>query len=490
MTFKLRDGLSIGDRQVIDSDAVVSAKELFYSGNLPTARPRVNYNFAKNNKVNNLQPFRFRRISTATYVGSDGYIKTSPPAYTTNYGEGYPLNERLRPHYEPYTGELLGVLIEESANNFIFQSENFTAANWVSTNLTITPNSVISPDGLTTGTKIDKSESSGYIYQAVTSTTSRQSPYVFSIFAKSDTASTIKLEAISTTSATGSSYKSYATFELSGVGSIVSSGDDISSDGNYQYLPVEAKITRHINGWYRCEILYWSYPGAEAITSALCTVTPAPGSSTGSNYIWGAMLCNEYYNHSYLPTTTAAASTNGDQLIWLQNMIYEYGESQFNKYNQEEGTIVIEVAPRNVSVVGGRNYLFAASNSYSTSYGYRFPYLASDEYTNGAAVMTNIGYSIQTAHPSNVDSVRLQNDKFTKMCFTYNNRTNTMIYARDGVVYENVYVNINTPVFPGVPIVDKLAFLDADGSEVGMTLRSFKYYDKSFSEEVVRELSR
>lgn len=61
--------------------------------------------------------FNFTRAGSATYWAADGTLKTAGP------------NEP-RFHYDPVTGEALGLLVERQATNHVVQSENFTDSAW------------------------------------------------------------------------------------------------------------------------------------------------------------------------------------------------------------------------------------------------------------------------------------------------------------------------------------------------------------------------
>jgi hypothetical protein len=107
--------------------------------NRTAVSPSLYLNFV-NNEV--LDPrITFTRASTATYVGSDGLIKTA----ATNVP---------RFAHDPVTGEGLGLLIEEARTNLLLYSEQSDNAAWGKTNILTTANAVIAPDGTLTADKI------------------------------------------------------------------------------------------------------------------------------------------------------------------------------------------------------------------------------------------------------------------------------------------------------------------------------------------------
>ena len=102
---------------------------------------------AYNDENNNFKPlpFDFTRASSATYVASDGLIKTS----TT----GQPRIDFL--------GNTNGaLLLEPQRTNLITYSEDFSQSNWIKNNAgtgsppVVTSNFTIAPDGTSTASKI------------------------------------------------------------------------------------------------------------------------------------------------------------------------------------------------------------------------------------------------------------------------------------------------------------------------------------------------
>lgn len=80
----------------------------------PTTRPSLDLNFARTKRLD--PRVTFTRGSTATYVGSDGLIKTAA-------------SNEARFDLDPATGESLGLLVEEAKTNTIYYSN---LDNWIS----------------------------------------------------------------------------------------------------------------------------------------------------------------------------------------------------------------------------------------------------------------------------------------------------------------------------------------------------------------------
>ena len=87
--------------------------------NFPEVSPSLTLDFANSRRLD--PRITFTRSSTATYVGSNGLIKTAPV-------------DEARFDHDPETLESLGLLIEESRTNLISYSQDFTNALWQTAN--------------------------------------------------------------------------------------------------------------------------------------------------------------------------------------------------------------------------------------------------------------------------------------------------------------------------------------------------------------------
>ena len=103
----------------------------------------IDYNFAEKGILDD--DITFSRASNATYVGSDGYIKTAG-------------NNVARFSYDK-DGNSKGLLIEEERTNLIPYSENFAHADWVKTNTTIATSGETDPSGGTGAYKYNEANS-------------------------------------------------------------------------------------------------------------------------------------------------------------------------------------------------------------------------------------------------------------------------------------------------------------------------------------------
>lgn len=222
MTFRLRDGLSIGDQSVITYDGELIGNDFYYENTLPSVAPTLNLNFL----TKKLDPrITFTRGSTATYTDQFGNIATAAANVP-------------RFDHDPITGECTGLLIEEERTNLLTYSDQFNDTVWVKSSLTISSNLAVSPDGTLTADKIIENSStpntSHYAYQNwnITSGTT----YTFSVYAKAAERTQLRI----TFNAAGfpSNYNSF--FDLSNGTVLVGSG--------------YATIISVGNGWYRCSM--------------------------------------------------------------------------------------------------------------------------------------------------------------------------------------------------------------------------------------------
>jgi len=141
-------------------------------------RPTVDFNFADNkslvDEVSGNSLIDFARSTTATYVDSDGLIKTAAV-------------DTPRFDHDPDTGECRGLLIEEDRINRITYSEDFSQSDWKKYfNSSITSNYATSPDGTQNATRlIFDGTTNGQVVQNLSGLTVGED-YVFSAWIKSD----------------------------------------------------------------------------------------------------------------------------------------------------------------------------------------------------------------------------------------------------------------------------------------------------------------
>jgi len=209
-------------------------------------------------------PFDFTRASSATYVASDGLIKTS----TT----GQPRIDFL--------GNTNGaLLLEPQRTNLITYSEDFSNSYWTKSGASVT-SGIVSPDGTANAYKLveDTSTAKHRVFTTITGTSN-----TFSFFAKADGRNWVSVL---------SNNGNNSFFDVgNGVVGTVSAGSI-------------GKIESLIDGWYRCTLYnthgtFGAYIGlAESNNS-----DTYQGNGTSGVYIYGAQLEAGTYPTSYIPTS-------------------------------------------------------------------------------------------------------------------------------------------------------------------------------------------
>jgi hypothetical protein len=264
----------------------------------PTQRPALDLNFARQKRLDSR--VTFTRGSTATYVGSDGLIKTAAS------GEA-------RFDHDPATGESLGLLVEEARTNRRKYSNDFSSNVYVATGVTVTPNHSLSPDGSITATLVsDTATTSAHLLEGFSKTNSRFTTVTgenitCSVFVKPVQGTQyIRLLNRQVPNAFG---RGYVAFDV--VNKTVS-----SSESSYGVIP-------YGNGWYR---IWFSFtaPGNETVSQR---ISFAGGTSyLGGNdsfLVFGVCVENGSFPTSYIPTTTATVTRSADVASLTNSSIYD-----------------------------------------------------------------------------------------------------------------------------------------------------------------------
>jgi len=270
----------------------------------------------------------FTRASSGTFTDSDGLIKTA----TTN---------EPRFDHNPTTGESLGLLVEEQRTNLVLNSEQFNDASWTKTNSTITSNTIVSPDGSTTGDSITSNAGIlGYVFQNTSQITG--TAYTLSTFAKANQYTFCQLRIIGAV-----------------VGSITRAYFDLAAGTVTGAANCTASIEPVGSGWYRCSITYTTISTATAAPRIYGQVAASDtvGDGTSGIYIWGAQLEVGSFPTSYIPTTTATVTRSAD----LASIT---GANFSSFYNQVEGTMFADSVQ---AVVTPASRLVSASDNTSSN---------------------------------------------------------------------------------------------------------------------------
>ena len=243
----------------------------------PTTRPSLDLNFARTKRLD--PRVTFTRGSTATYVGSDGLIKTAA-------------SNTARFDHNQTTGESLGLLVEEARTNSFLYSTELNNAYWdLATGLTKTANNAVSPDGNTTALLVTEDTSTGEHVFGKTANVS-VSDNCMSIFVKPNGKTRVGFRQGTETTAN-------VIFDLTGTGSVVSGS---------------GFITLYPNGWFRITQVR-SGSGNKTSFHLLNNADNAlsyTGDGTSGCWIWGYQKEAGTFPTSFIPTTSATVTRSAD----------------------------------------------------------------------------------------------------------------------------------------------------------------------------------
>lgn len=221
----------------------------------------------------------------ATYVGSNGFITTAT-------------NNQPRFDYDSVTSVCKGLLIEESRENLLLQSENFSTT-WSVFGGAVATQTETSPAGGASSFKFteDSSTTNHLVSQQVSYASNNT--VTFSIYVKASGRSSLTIDM-----SDNSTGQCSGTFDLT-------TAATTSSDGG-SWSNVSAKATLEKNGWVRCSLTATKNAG----TSIICRFGPSPlfyaGNGTSGVFVYGAQLETGAFATSYIPTTTTSLTRNTD----------------------------------------------------------------------------------------------------------------------------------------------------------------------------------
>ena len=262
----------------------------------------------------NLDPrITFTRASIATYIGSDGLIKTAA------------INEPCL-EYNPFTLVCNGLRMWEQRTNLLTYSNQFDNNLWVKSAVTSTPNATIAPDGTLTADTLATDSTLTYHEITMVVTGVIGTSYAMSVYAKKGDHPRLKT---SGRFAGNWTVAPVGIFDLN-LGTVVSSAG--TRTATIEALP---------NGWYRCTI-YGTCANGTGIGLVLGSL---PAGQTSSNYdgaiypgfvyLWGAQMEAGSFVTSYIPTVDNTVMRAGDNPVMT-------GTNFSNWYNPAQGTFLAE----------------------------------------------------------------------------------------------------------------------------------------------------
>lgn len=278
----------------------------------PAFTPHLLLNFAMANGVLDSR-IAFSRASTATYFDRDGLLKTAAANVP-------------RFSFDPYTGQSLGLLIEQSSTNICLRSEDLANSYWVVTRSSISANAAAAPDGTTTADKLVEDTSSNtthFMYAASVVSFTAGAAYAISFFAK----------------AAGRNYLQFSTNSTNSVFSTTENAKfDLATGIVISNTNCSASIQALVNGWYRCSVVLTTVGTGNGRFSLTLMSTSSTTSYTGDGgsgvYLWGLQVEAGTGHTSYIPTTTATVTRSADAASLS-------GSDFPSIFNAVEGTFVL-----------------------------------------------------------------------------------------------------------------------------------------------------
>jgi hypothetical protein len=343
----------------------------------------------------------FSRSSSGTYVDADGFIK--------NANSNIP-----RIDHHPTTGQVRGLLLEESRTNLVTYSSQFAHSSWTSTNISLSNRAVTAPDFtrsvykmIANTTNSTHTVGKSYSYTAVGQNACQ------SIFVKKADYNYITL------ATTGTAFApTYATARFDLVAGTVAATSGV---------PLTSGIQAFANGWYRVYLCQTT----TAISSGQFLVqvtnnTPATsfaGDNTSGTYIWGAQLEIGTYPTSYIPTQANTVTRSADSAsinplgAWytagqgtlLAEGVFNYYESgkspPFVRFSDGTSNNIISLfydsttRLRHLILSGGASQLDSSATNYAYTLGNLFRLAMSYSSTRGYA-NANLGTLTSVTNPT------------------------------------------------------------------------------------------
>jgi hypothetical protein len=225
-----------------------------------------------------------------------------------------------------YTDGEGSLLLEPQSTNLVTQSELFSDASWYKGGVESIVSGFTSPSGVANASKLVESISNSN--HGMSYDNSSTSSMAFSVFAKAAERTFIQMQA-------GGVGNTDCIFDLS-------NGTIVSEEAN-----ATADIKDYGNGWYRCSI-YYNPSGTNSATIKLYNGGDSyQGDGASGVYIWGAMLEQNSFSTSYIPTYGSTVTRAAD-------VCNNGGNDQV--INSEEGVLYVETAtladPTGVMIIG------------------------------------------------------------------------------------------------------------------------------------------
>ena len=375
----------------------------------PETKPNLDLNFERNKRLDN--KINFSRSSIATYVGSDGLIKTVQP-------------NKPRFDHDPITKESVGLLIEESRTNQMIYSSDITGDT--AQNGTITGDATTAPDGTTTADKYAANSTNG-IHRVDMPFTSGQisnsTAYTFSVFVKANGYDKLHIR-----------YSGYGADDH-GLGYDLNDGTTFAGkfDGTGSLGAVtSSSMIAYPNGWYRCSFTFTTASNATSgvaqifyyISNSESTTNFAGDGSSGM-YFWGAQFEAGSFPTSYISTSGTTVTRGGDNLDIPYNEFYN-DSSTYDYASTFYAEAKVLIANQTNMIVEG--YIGSALRDFSLNT------------MSGAKIQYVHRYTTTNSYDNDTSNNTVTNNVFFKTAMSYtgtNGGLHGTINGRDPVLGED-----------------------------------------------------
>ena len=368
--------------------------------------------------------FTFTRGSEATFVNAQGLIQSTAS------------NDAPRLDYS--TGSE-AFLLEPQSTNLITYSEDFSQSVWAKGRVSITPNTLKSPDGsINASTLSVTSATGGEEYLRVQSNDANEATCSF--YVKKGNWRYIRIRSVNASIFDFDT----ETFTFTGTNEIVS-------------------FDKLQNGWYRLK--------ASSPTRIYCSIgfatsatTPSGGSGVnGSNmYIWGAQLEQQSYATSYIPTSGASATRNQELCKDATPVI-----------NSEEGTLYFEGS---VLEEGSLGRYITISDGVVNSNAIRLLY-----HNSNAVYFQKYVNGVRT---TNISTTSITKTDFNKIAIRYNS-TEISVFVNGVNILNNADTNVMLP-----NTLNVLGFAAGEGyNKFFGNTKGLKYYPKALADVQLEDLT-
>lgn len=237
--------------------------------------------------------------TSGAYIHTDGSGTGRDVMYV---GAGWPRMEKFTVGASAYYGHRF----EPTATNLMLYSE--AIGSWSSANLTITDNNAVAPDGTTTAELLTMTDTQAAVYQSLNHNTT-STPYTASYFVKPGTATWVW---INFNHSSISSPDPNCYYDISNVAVGTCTGS----------VETTGRIEEYANGWVRVELTYWN---SASDTTTGVYLYPAEAdedlnfSASGATlYLWGGQDEVGEHASSYIFTSSAAATRQGDVVVFAK----------------------------------------------------------------------------------------------------------------------------------------------------------------------------